>query len=139
VADFETYLYAKHVHGPFRFLKLIRFPHITSHLSWLAKYNIMVTEFHRLSRRVTNHADLWDHLGRIACGMCRRGYQPVRIMRIVRRLFYQQGARRGFSLHCHVLHFVFRFSVCPEQGVKLLGLLLTGSTGQHMAGRNGLA
>jgi hypothetical protein len=25
------------------------------------------------------------------------------------------------------------------QGVKLLGLLLTGSTGQHMAGRNGLA
>jgi hypothetical protein len=28
---------------------------------------------------------------------------------------------------------------CPEQGVQLLGLLLTGSTGQHMAGRNGLA
>jgi hypothetical protein len=26
-----------------------------------------------------------------------------------------------------------------EQGGKLLGLLLTGSTGQHMAGRNGLA
>jgi hypothetical protein len=27
----------------------------------------------------------------------------------------------------------------PEQGVKVLGLLLAGSTGQHMAGRNGLA
>ena len=27
----------------------------------------------------------------------------------------------------------------PEQGIKLLGLLLTGSTGQHMASRNGLA
>jgi hypothetical protein len=26
-----------------------------------------------------------------------------------------------------------------EQGNKLLGLLLAGSTGQHMAGRNGLA
>ena len=26
-----------------------------------------------------------------------------------------------------------------EQGIKLLGLLLTGSTGQHMASRNGLA
>jgi hypothetical protein len=25
------------------------------------------------------------------------------------------------------------------KGVRLLGLLLTGSTGQHMAGRNGLA
>jgi hypothetical protein len=32
-----------------------------------------------------------------------------------------------------------KFEMCPEQGVKLLGLLLTGSTGQHMAGRNGLA
>jgi hypothetical protein len=29
--------------------------------------------------------------------------------------------------------------LCPEQGGKLLGLLLAGSTGQHMAGRNGLA
>jgi hypothetical protein len=75
---------------------LIRYPHITSNLSWLAKYNIMVTEFHRLSRRITNQADLWDHLGRIACDMCRRGYQVGRIMRIVRRLFYQYGARRGF-------------------------------------------
>ena len=26
-----------------------------------------------------------------------------------------------------------------EQGIKVLGLLLTGSTGQHMASRNGLA
>ena len=27
----------------------------------------------------------------------------------------------------------------PERGIKLLGLLLTGSTGQRMASRNGLA
>ena len=31
------------------------------------------------------------------------------------------------------------FEPSPEQGIKLLGLLLTGSTGQHMASRNGLA
>ena len=31
------------------------------------------------------------------------------------------------------------FQCGPEQGIKLLGLLLTGSTGQHMASRNGLA
>ena len=30
-------------------------------------------------------------------------------------------------------------AVSPEHGIKLLGLLLAGSTGQHMAGRNGLA
>jgi hypothetical protein len=29
--------------------------------------------------------------------------------------------------------------VVPEQGVKLLGLLLTWSAGQHMANGNGLA
>ena len=37
---------------------------------------------------------------------------------------------------------MFRMHVllpCPEQGIKLLGLLLTGSTGQRMASRNGLA
>ena len=96
IADFETYLYAKHVHGPFRFLKLIRFPHITSSLSWTAKYNIITTEFHRLTRRVTNHADLWDHLGRIGCDMVCRGYQVVRIMRTVRRLFYRHGVVLGF-------------------------------------------
>jgi hypothetical protein len=96
VADFETYLYAKHVHGPFRFLRLIRFPHITSSLNWVAKYNIMVTEFHRLTRRITNHADLWEHLGRIGFDMCRRGYQITRIMRNVRRLFQQHGVRLGF-------------------------------------------
>ena len=28
---------------------------------------------------------------------------------------------------------------CSEQGIKLLGLLLTGSTGQRTASRNGLA
>jgi hypothetical protein len=37
---------------------------------------------------------------------------------------------------CHTLNVLF---VSPEQGGKLLGLLLTGSTGQYMAGRNGLA
>jgi len=72
------------------------FPHITSSLRWAAKYNIITTEFHRLTRRVTNHADLWDHLGRIGCDMCRRGYQITRVMRTVRRLFHQHGIRYGF-------------------------------------------
>jgi len=38
---------------------------------------------------------------------------------------------------------LLRTPVCcleyTEQGIKLLGLLLAGSTGQHMASRNGLA
>ena len=36
-------------------------------------------------------------------------------------------------------HRMGKVPFCPEQGIKLLGLLLTGSTGQHMASRNGLA
>jgi hypothetical protein len=95
-ADFQTYLFAKHVHGPFRLLRLFRYPHITSSLSWVAKYNIIVTEFHRITRRVTVHADVWDNIGRIACDLCRKGYQINRIMRTVQRLFHQHGARYGF-------------------------------------------
>ena len=34
---------------------------------------------------------------------------------------------------------VLGYSVIVNQGIKLLGLLLTGSTGQRMATRNGLA
>jgi hypothetical protein len=48
----------------------------------------------------------------------------------------------NFKTSCLVsFHQPYRTSVhfSPEQGGKLLGLLLTGSTGQHMAGRNGLA
>ena len=37
------------------------------------------------------------------------------------------------------LQALLAFLSSPEQGIKLLGLLLTRSTGQHMASRNGLA
>ena len=59
-----------------------------------------------------------------------------------------QNAVCGFllaskSIQCGWIHIcVWADSVGtfgPEQGIKLLGLLLTGSTGQHMASRNGLA
>jgi hypothetical protein len=45
------------------------------------------------------------------------------------------------NAHSVIPHFSLTFlhPATPEQGIKLLGLLLTGSTGQHMAGRNGLA
>jgi hypothetical protein len=40
---------------------------------------------------------------------------------------------------CVSLAKITQYHSVSEQGVKLLGLLLAGSTGQHMAGRNGLA
>ena len=44
---------------------------------------------------------------------------------------------------CHTLNVSYVMlcyvMLCYEQGIKLLGLLLTGSTGQRMASRNGLA
>ena len=45
------------------------------------------------------------------------------------QFFCDRQAGRGVPLGCYM----------PEQGIKLLGLLLTGSTGQRMASRNGLA
>jgi hypothetical protein len=50
----------------------------------------------------------------------------------------QEIGMRTIAIVCPNLEIVTH-CLCPEQGVKLLGLLLTGSTGQHMAGRNGLA
>ena len=50
IADFETYLFAKHVHGPFKDLDLCRYPHSTSMISSQAKNNILTTEFHRITR-----------------------------------------------------------------------------------------
>ena len=38
----------------------------------------------------------------------------------------------------HMVYLSSFISASPEQGIKLLGLLLTGSTGTHMASRNGL-
>ena len=90
------------MHGLLRFLLLTLFPHITSSLSWAAKYNIMLAGFHCLTRQVTKHADIWDHLGRIGCDikflfvcfLC-RACQVTCIMRSVRSLFYRHGAVLG--------------------------------------------
>lgn len=94
VADFDTFLYSKHVDGPFKSLRLVRYPPITSLLSWQAKYNILTTEFHRLLRRVTNVADLCSNLGRIIVDLLRKGYTISRLMRMLSRLFHQYGPGR---------------------------------------------
>ena len=94
IADFETFLYSKHIDGPFKSLRLVRYPPITSMLAWQAKYNIITTEFHRLLRRVTNEADLCSNLGRIVVDLLRQGYQVSRLMRMLSRLFHQYGPGR---------------------------------------------
>ena len=91
VADFETYLYSKHLDGPFQALRLVRYPPITSMLAWQAKYNILTTEFHRIRRRVTNQANIWCNLGRIIADLLRKGYQIGRLMGMLSRLMHQYG------------------------------------------------
>ena len=72
---------------------------------------------------------------------CLLGYSSCLVVWIPLFLDPSDGAFGRFDLAalcgCRTLNFLF---VCsPEQGIKLLGLLLTGSTGQRTASRNGLA
>ena len=73
--------------------------------------------------------------------------QLKRMERNVRVLLHTAGSVGRLSLSLAYIHPYWHSSteqlviilLGPEQGIKLLGLLLTGSTGQHMASRNGLA
>lgn len=94
LADFATELYCKHVDGPFSHLRLVRYPHITSLLSWECKYNILITEFHRIIRRVTRQEAIWSNLARIVCDLCAKGYRIGMLMELLSGLLHQHGVLR---------------------------------------------
>ena len=56
-----------------------------------------------------------------------------------RQTNHQQETDGCIQIKHNPEHQPSRMSPSPEQGIKLLGLLLTGSTGQRTASRNGLA
>ena len=70
-----TTLYDKCIHGPLAGLSIIKYPHITSNLSWQCKYNILTTEFHRLLHNITSQSDFCLHVARIMVRLVVRGYQ----------------------------------------------------------------
>ena len=65
-------------------------------ISSQAKYNILTTEFHRITRRVTNHADVYSNLARIIVDLLAKGYMAPMLAVKLCRLFHDYGALRGF-------------------------------------------
>ena len=99
VADFKTTLYDKVVAGPFKRLPVIKYPHITSALSWRVKYNVLTTEFHRLIRRVSDAADMANHIARITFALFMKGYQVHRLCFKLRGLYHRHAPGRWRAVH----------------------------------------
>jgi hypothetical protein len=91
-ASIETTLYDKCIHGPLVGLSIVKYPHITSNLSWECKYNILTTEFFRLIRNITSQSDFCLHMARIIVHLLVRGYQlqllVSRLQDLMRRHYY---------------------------------------------------
>jgi hypothetical protein len=89
VATIETTLYDKCIHGPLAGLGIIKYPHITSNLSWQCKYNILTTEFYRLMRNITQRPNFCLHIARIIFHLVRRGYQLDLLLHRLQHLLQQ--------------------------------------------------
>jgi hypothetical protein len=89
VTSIQTTLYDKCIHGPLSGLNIIKYPHITSNLSWQCKYNILSTEFHRLKRNITERPDFCFHIARIILRLVRRGYQLNLLLQRLQHLLQQ--------------------------------------------------
>jgi hypothetical protein len=92
VAELQTTLYDKCLHGPLVGLGIIKYPHIISNLSWQCKYNIIITEFHRFMRNITVLPNFCFHMARIIITLLQRGYQLqlllARLQQLLRRHRY---------------------------------------------------
>ena len=72
--------------------------------------------------------------------MAEAAFEGIRCLLNFYRERESELAKKGGNPFLHTLReWALTYLKGPEQGIKLLGLLLTGSTGQRMASRNGLA
>jgi hypothetical protein len=73
------------------------------------------------------------HKINLLTGACRKSQHTIQ------HLQHLAGFAVLAFVMCGMCSRVLKLTFVPEYGVQLLRLLLAGSTGQHMAGRNGLA
>jgi hypothetical protein len=72
--------------------RIIRFPHITSLLSKICKYNIIVSRFHHLRRIISNRSNFVIELARVMLELIQKGYLTSTLnARLCRCLKYYPG------------------------------------------------
>ena len=85
-----TTIYSKHGDPKFRLVKFNKYPHIITKLASGTKYNVILSEFCRYARLVTEANSLVTHGALLICRLLDKGYSLRRCMRYV-----QHVARRS--------------------------------------------
>ena len=80
-----TTLFDKRTVYPLTKLRIIRFPHISSHISDLAKYGIVISQFHRFYSIIMRHSSFSHAVADIVQALHAKGYDVPRMVALVKQ------------------------------------------------------
>ena len=80
-----TALLSKRTVYPLTKLRIIRFPHISSHISDLAKYGIVISQFHRFCNIIMRHSNFIHAVADVVQALHMKGYDVPRMVALVKR------------------------------------------------------
>ena len=80
-----TTLFDKRTVYPLTKLRIIRFPHISSHISDLAKYGIVVSQFHRFYSIIMRRSSFIHAVADVVQALHVKGYDVPRMVALVKR------------------------------------------------------
>ena len=88
-----TRLYDKRRTAAYDKINIIRMPHITSQLSIRCKYGILISQFHRFQRIITEAANFQKEIANLILTLLLKGYNLTRMMRVLKRLLHRHQGR----------------------------------------------
>ena len=80
-----TSLFDKRTVYPLTKLRIIRFPHISSHISDLAKYGIVISQFHRFCSIIMRGSNFIHAVADVVQALHVKGYDVPRMIALVKR------------------------------------------------------
>ena len=80
-----TTLFDKRTVPPLNALTIVRFPHISSHISDLAKYGIVVSQFHRFFSIIMRRSNFIHSIVDVVHALYMKGYDVPRMVALVKR------------------------------------------------------
>ena len=84
-----TDVYDKRSEPGFRRIKMIRFPHIESHISDSAKYNILTSQFIRIHRLCTSEFAFIHRMADLLAAFCLKNYHPPFLFGKLRKMVFR--------------------------------------------------
>jgi len=90
-----TILYDKREHPPLSSQFIVSYPHASSQISDMAKYNVVTSQFHRFWRNIMLRADFVFRVSAVMAILYHKGYDLQRMMDQTRRLCMSKAQRYG--------------------------------------------